>query len=127
MGIESEPKKFQPRMVASFSKTQLMSVATWFNENAQDFIQGKSTFTEASNNALKTVQIDEKGKVMNEEARKRLGYGIKVLGMLLVEETYFDFTEIQGRVQVWQTTPDENKLEIRYNTIQRRNFGQRRY
>jgi len=127
MGIESEPKKFQPRMVASFSKTQLMSVVTWVRENAPDFIEGKLTFIEASNSVLKTVQIDEKGKVMNEKARKSLGYGIEVLGTLLVKETYFDFTKIQGRVQVWQTTSDENKLEIRYNTIQRRNFGQRRY
>jgi len=120
---ERESKKFQPRMVASFNRVQLMSVVMWVRANVPDFIEGQSTFTEACNNALKTVQIDEKGKEMNEKARKRLGYGIKVLDTLLVRKTYFNFSGIQGRVQVWQMTPDEDKIEVRNNYIR----GLRRY
>lgn len=124
MATESERKELQPRMLASFSKPQLVSVVTWFNENAPDFIEGKSTFAEAASSALERLRIDE---VMNEKTRQRLGYGIKVIGTFLARETYFDFSKIQGRVQVWQNTPDKNKLEIRVDTTKPNYFRQIRH
>ena len=113
-------EKFQPRMVASFSSPQIDSVAAWLKREVLDStIYGRTFY-----GALQTVKLDEKGRVMDEKSRKRLTYGRDTINML--HEEGVKINQIAGTIQVWQTTPDEHKIELRY-ARQPRNFGQRRY
>ena len=115
-------EKFQPRMVASFSKIQLLYVFLWSEKNVT---QTGPSFTQDFLRVLETAELDEKGKSMNGKAKNRLKYGEKAISALLSHGHHLD--QIQGLVTVWQATPDEDKVEIRYDTIQPRNFGLRRY
>ncbi len=110
-------EKFQPIMVASFNRPQIESVATWLVLNS---ITNGRTFE----SALETVGLDEKGKVMDVKSKKRLRYG-ETINILYRKGVRIN--QIAGIIQVWQTTPDDNKLEFRYDTIQPRNFGLTRH
>lgn len=83
MERENTPEKFQPRMVASFNKNQLIQVGAWVGENMKDWLEEKKDYIEALNRASEVARLDEKGKTMDERSRIRLGYGIKAYGVLL--------------------------------------------
>ena len=127
MEREKGHEQSQPRIVASFSKPQIESVGAWMRRVYRDRKAQNHdiTFEEAFYTALKTEDLDEKGKIMNNKSRKRLRYGLATINILRKEDVRLD--QIIGTIQVWQATPDENALEVRYDTIQRRNFGLRRY
>ena len=105
MERRAETKIFQPHIVASFTKPQMESVAAWLT---REVLTNGRTF----DSALETVELDEKGKVMNEKNRNRLRYGLSTINILYKEGVRLD--QIRGTIQVWQKTPDENKLEIDY-------------
>ena len=109
---ESAEKKFSPHMVASFNASQLIAVASWVHNNVK---QTELSFNENFLMAIQTAELDEKGKKMDENAKKRLGYGVKVLGTLLLRKEHIH--GLQGAVQVWQTTPNEKKIELRWNFL----------
>ena len=127
MERKGSSEKFQPRMVASFSRPQMESVGSWLKRVVLDrqVLDHGITFTEAFDRIFETEKLDEKGKTMDEKSRNRLRYGLATINILHKEG--MRLSQIIGTIQVWQTTPDENKLEIRYDTIQPRNFGLRRY
>ncbi|MBF8250291.1 MAG: hypothetical protein HW400_892 [Candidatus Levybacteria bacterium] len=109
---ESAEKKFSPHMVASFNDTQLMAVVSWAHINIR---QTGLSFTKDFLRTVQTAGIDEKGKKMDEKARKRLGYGILVLGGLLARGEKMH--GLRGSVQVWQTSPNEEEIELRWNFV----------
>ena len=112
MGKEGTSEKPQPRMVTSFNKTQLESVQNWLANNVD--LSEASSFLRNFIRALDAVKLDEKGKQMDDKARDRLRYGLAVINILRKEGVRPD--SVVGVIQVWQgTTPDENKLEIRYD------------
>ena len=122
MERKGNSEKFQPRMVASFSKPQMESVAAWLTK---EVLNSGTTNGRTFDSALETVELDEKGKTMNEKSRKRLTYGLATINILHKEGMRLN--QIIGTIQVWQRTPDENKLEILYDTIQPRSFGLGKY
>lgn len=65
MERESTPEKFQPRMVVSFDRSQLIKVFAWGRENK---VNGK----DALDRALESVGVDEESNIMDEISRKRL-------------------------------------------------------
>lgn len=112
-------EKFQPYMVASFTKIQLRSVEAWVRNNV--------CLTEGSNNllafsiALRVAEVDEKGKVMDDKSRKRIKYGMLVISELHRKEQ--DIDRVQGPIAVWKMTRDGDDIEVRYNHIK----GLKRY
>lgn len=121
MTTESERKKFQPRMVASFSKPQIESVAAWLSREVHNSTANGSTF----DSVLETVGLDEKGKVMDEKSRRRITYGLATINILQKEGVRIN--QIAGIIQVWQITPDEDTIEIRVDPIHARSMGLRKY
>jgi len=116
-------ENFQPRMVASFSKPQLLSVFMWTHKNVTQTDLG---FTQDFLRDVETAEFDEKGKKMDERAKSRLKYGEKVIRDLLEHGRHLD--QVQGIIQVWQLTPDEDKVQIRWGSIKNSsNFEHRRY
>lgn len=109
---EKSAEKFNPRMVASFNKYQIINVDDWAGNSV---VQTSESFTRDSLKYLQTAKFDEKGKPMDEKSRRRLKYGIQVLGIMIIEGV--DLDKIQGVVQVWQTTPDESKVEVRWTGL----------
>ena len=100
----------------------MLNVYLWSEKNVT---QTGSSFTQDFLRDVETAEFDEKGKKMDGKAKNRLIYGLATINILHKER--MQLNQIIGTIQVWQTTPDENKLEIRYDTIQPRNFGLRRY
>lgn len=127
MTPKESSEKFQPRMVASFSKPQLESVGSWLRRELLDsgVLDHGQTSTQVIDKALEEKKLDEKGKVMDAKSRNRIIYGLATINILRKEGVRLD--QIIGTIQVWQGTPDENKLEVRYATTQPRNFGLRRH
>ncbi len=126
MERKGNSEKFQPRMVASFSRRQIESVGVWLGRTYLDrkakALDHGITSAEAFDRALETTKLDEKGKIMDEKSSKRLTYGLATINILLKEDVRFD--QIIGTIQVWQVTPDEDKLEIRFDrTHPSRNYG----
>lgn len=102
MARERESEKFQPRMVASFDKGQLIRVFAWGRKNN---VTGKDVL----DRALETAEVDEEGTIMDEAGRKRLRYGVvAVSGLINVKQNVNEVL----RVQMWQDTPNESKLRM---------------
>lgn len=99
MERKSGTEKFKPLMVAAFSKGQLRQVNEWAWKNTQA-IEGSLNFLKA----LEIIELDEKGKSMNEKSRNRLNYAIKAIKQLADDRCRLH--QIQGPVIVWQTGPD---------------------
>lgn len=109
MEKEKGPERFQPRIVASFSKIQLLKIYLWSKKNVT---QTGLSFTRDFLKTVETVEFDERGKKMDGKAKNRLIYGEKVISDLLNYGHQLD--QIQGVVTVWQLTPDKDKLEVRW-------------
>ncbi len=122
MERKGSSEKFQPRIVASFNMPQMIQVATWLK---REVLNSGTTNQRIFDSVLETVELDEKGKVMDEKSRKRLTYGFATINILHKKGVRLD--QVIGTIQVWQVTPDEDKLEIRYRQAQPRNFGLRRF
>lgn len=123
MERKGSSEKFQPRMVASFSKIQLLNVFLWSEKNVT---QTGPSFTQDFLRVLETAELDEKGESMNEKAKNRLKYGEKVISDLLSHGHHLD--QIQGLVTVWQLAPDGKDVEIRWELNKNNsNQRQRRY
>lgn len=106
------PEQFQSTRVASFSRGELDIVGIWMAKNVH-FVQGD--FEKAFKKALETARND-KGEVMDERTKRRLIYAKTAIGTLIAKNQ--DFKKIQGRVEVWQMTPNGDELEIRLNRIE---------
>lgn len=103
MTSKESSEKFQPKMVASFDRSQLINFFEWGRRN-------KVTGKPALDRVLQTVGIDEDGNIMDETDRKRLRYGIAAVSGLIIRKQ--NVNEVL-QVQMWQETPDEDKLTMR--------------
>jgi len=100
-------EKFQPIISASFNRFQLEQVLLWVQHNN---VTTNSSFV----HALKTLPLDEKGKPMNEKSKNRLSCGVSTL--IVMEKEGQDLSRVRN-IQVW-STPDKNKLDIRWDETQ---------
>lgn len=110
MERKGSAEKFQPHMVASFTKIQIQRIEAWKRNNV--VLTEGSNYLQAFNRALRAAEVDEKGKVMNEKSRIRIRYG-----MLVISESHRkkqDFDRVQGSVKVWQIGPGEDNLSVRF-------------
>jgi len=112
MGIEPEPKKFQPYMVASFTKTQIKSIEAWVRNNVV-LTEGQN-YLQTFSRALRAAGVDEKGKVMDEKSRKRIKYGMLAISELHKKQQ--DLDRVEGSIKVWQIRPGEDNLSVRFET-----------
>lgn len=112
MTSKESSEKFQPRMVVSFSKAQLLDVYSWLTTNVT---QTGSSYTKDYLKAIEVAELDENGEKMDEEGKKRLRHGITaVLGLTRNRENVNPREVLQ--VELWQNTPDERKLEMKFTT-----------
>jgi hypothetical protein len=106
-------EKFQPRELTSFSVHQLEGLVMWSAKSGvlEKRKEGLSLF-EAFNLVLGVTNTDESGKLLDEKGRERLRLGFTAVGRILAREG--SFSNIQGPVSVWQTTPDADQIEVRW-------------
>lgn len=108
---EREFKKFQKHIVASFTNLQIQNIEAWRSNNVIP-TEGWS-YLQTFNRALRVAEVDEKGKPMSEQSRKRIKYGMLVISEM--HKTKQDLDPAKGEVKVWQVGPGEDNLEIRLN------------
>ena len=80
MEQKGNSEKFQPHMVASFTKTQIQSIEAWVRNNVVP-TEGLN-YLQTFSRALIAAEVDNKGKVMEEKSRKRIKYGMLVISEL---------------------------------------------
>jgi len=110
MGIESEPKKFQQHIVASFTKPQIQNIEAWVRNNV--VLTEGSNYLQTFSRALKAAGVDEKGKVMDGKSRKRIKYGMLVISELHKRKQ--DLDQVEGPIKVWKVSPEEDNLSVRF-------------
>ena len=97
-------ENFQPKMLAFFDRRQLIKVLEWGRKN-------NVTSKKALDRTLEFARYDERDKIMDDAGRKRLRCGFAVINVLLRNNKSLG-NLLQA--QVWQETPDENEVKIRF-------------
>ena len=110
MAQERESGKFQPHIVASFTRFQIQNIEAWVRNNVVRTEGGD--YLQTFDRALRVAKVDEKGKLMDEKSRRRIKYGMLVISKL--HKTKQDPDRVQGSIKVKQVGPGEDDLSVRF-------------
>lgn len=103
-------ERFQSRTVASFSAPQLERILHWTQGNGVNSNDG-FTYQRQFRKFVESSDVDEKGRPIDERGKNRLLIAARVLSKMVNHSKVFE--GIRGDIQVWQISPDPQRLEAR--------------